>query len=166
MTKEQAREILVNATFSDEWQGNEELTTAYHMAIKSLEQEPSEDCVSREQAIVQLSIDLSEIELPRIKDSLDKLSPVTPAQRWIPLVWDEYPTVDIDGNDDWVYAVDYNTPMPKEDEWVLITDEDQNVRIVQYDGYDFGDYVREHILAWQPLPQPYEEKRGSENDRQ
>lgn len=46
----------------------------------------SDDCVSREQAIVQLSIDLSEIELPRIKDSLDKLPPVTPTRKvgkWI-----------------------------------------------------------------------------------
>ena len=39
MTKEEAIDILVNATFSDGWQGNEELTTAYHMAIKALEQD-------------------------------------------------------------------------------------------------------------------------------
>ena len=76
---------------------------------------------------------------------------------WIPLVWDEYPTVDSEGNDDWVYSVDYSVPMPKEDEWVLITDENHNVRIVQYDGYDFGDYVREHILAWAHSPMPYKD---------
>ncbi len=76
---------------------------------------------------------------------------------WIPLVWDEYPTVDMDGNDDYVYAVDYSVPMPKEDEWVLITDENYNVRTVQYDGYDFGDYVREEILAWAHLPIPYKD---------
>lgn len=76
---------------------------------------------------------------------------------WIPLIWDEYPTVDMDGNDDYVYAVDYSVPMPKEDEWVLITDENHNVRVVQYDGYDFGDYVREHILAWAPSPMPYKD---------
>ena len=40
MTREEAIDILVNATFSDEWQGNEDLTTAYHMAIEALEQEP------------------------------------------------------------------------------------------------------------------------------
>lgn len=39
MTKEEAIDILVNATFSDEWQGNEDLTTAYHMAIKAIEHE-------------------------------------------------------------------------------------------------------------------------------
>jgi uncharacterized protein (UPF0218 family) len=37
MTKEEAIKLLVNATYSDEWQGNEDLTTAHNMAIKSLE---------------------------------------------------------------------------------------------------------------------------------
>ena len=39
MTIKEAIDILVNATFSDEWQGNEDLTTAYHMAINALEHE-------------------------------------------------------------------------------------------------------------------------------
>ncbi len=40
MTREEAIKLLVNATYSDEWQGNEDLTTAHNMAIKALEQEP------------------------------------------------------------------------------------------------------------------------------
>ena len=44
MTKDEAITILSNATFSDEWQGNEELTTAYHMAMEALEQEPIIQC--------------------------------------------------------------------------------------------------------------------------
>ena len=36
MTREEAIKLLVNATFSDEWQGNEDLTTAYNMAIEAL----------------------------------------------------------------------------------------------------------------------------------
>lgn len=43
MTREEAIKLLVNATYSDEWQGNEDLTTAHIMAIKALEQEPCED---------------------------------------------------------------------------------------------------------------------------
>lgn len=93
-----------------------------------------------------------------IYHGIESLPPVRPTQNWIPLVWDEYPTVDSDGNDDYVYAVDYSVPMPKEDEWVLVTDENHSVVKVQYDGYDFGDYAREDILAWSPLPKPYEEK--------
>ena len=37
MTREEAIKLLVNATYSDEWQGNEDLTTAHNMAIKALE---------------------------------------------------------------------------------------------------------------------------------
>ena len=36
------------------------------------------DCISREQAIIKLSHDLSEVELPRIKESLDDLPSVYP----------------------------------------------------------------------------------------
>ena len=37
MTREEAIKLLVNATYSDEWQGNEDLTTAHNMSIKALE---------------------------------------------------------------------------------------------------------------------------------
>ncbi len=36
MTNEEAIELLVNATYSDEWQGNERLTEAQHLAISAL----------------------------------------------------------------------------------------------------------------------------------
>ena len=39
MTNERAIELLVNATYSEKWQGNEQLTKAQHMAIEALEQE-------------------------------------------------------------------------------------------------------------------------------
>ncbi len=40
MTNEQAIEILANARYADDLQGNEDLTTAHYMAIKALEQAP------------------------------------------------------------------------------------------------------------------------------
>lgn len=40
MTREESIELLVNATYSDEWQGNEQLTKANLMEIEALEQEP------------------------------------------------------------------------------------------------------------------------------
>lgn len=40
MTREEAINKLVNARYADEFQGDEELTTAHLMAIKALEQEP------------------------------------------------------------------------------------------------------------------------------
>ncbi len=37
MNRAEAIKLLVNATYSEEWQGNENLTTAHNMAIKALE---------------------------------------------------------------------------------------------------------------------------------
>lgn len=48
MTREEAIKLLVNATYSDEWQGNEDLTTAHNMAIKALEQESVLDKIEEE----------------------------------------------------------------------------------------------------------------------
>lgn len=36
MTREEAIKLLVNATYSEEWQGNEDLTIAHNMAIEAL----------------------------------------------------------------------------------------------------------------------------------
>ena len=40
MTNEQAIEILANARYADDLQGNEELTTAHYMAIEALKTQP------------------------------------------------------------------------------------------------------------------------------
>ena len=117
----------------------------FQMAIKALEQQPSEDCVSREQAIVQLSIDLSEIELPRIKDSLDKLAPVTPAQSWIPV----------------------SERLPENEGLYLVSVENDHLRHYSKTCWFNSHrnwFSRQDVIAWQPLPKPYEEKRGNEND--
>jgi hypothetical protein len=39
MTNEEAIKLLVNATYSDEWQGNNDLQTAMHLAISALERD-------------------------------------------------------------------------------------------------------------------------------
>ena len=39
MTREEAIKLLVNAIYSDEEQGNEDLTTVHNMAIKAPEKE-------------------------------------------------------------------------------------------------------------------------------
>lgn len=44
MTREEAIKLLVNATYSDEWQGNEQLTKANLMAIEALKAEPIVRC--------------------------------------------------------------------------------------------------------------------------
>lgn len=39
MGPKEAIQLLVNATYSEEWQGNEQLTKAHHMAIDALERQ-------------------------------------------------------------------------------------------------------------------------------
>lgn len=57
MTKNEAINLLVNATYSDEWQGNEDLTMALEMAIKALEPKPFEKFKSTEEHISFLAGD-------------------------------------------------------------------------------------------------------------
>lgn len=68
MTREEAIKLLANATYSDEWQGNEDLTTAYNMAIKALEQEPCEDAVSRANLLKQFEDRFIELQKAHRKD--------------------------------------------------------------------------------------------------
>lgn len=80
MTREEAIKLLVNATYSDEWQGNEDLTTAYHMAIQALEHPvrnvvaivPCGDTISR-QAVLDQTYLWSKDEFLRVTNPFDYL---------------------------------------------------------------------------------------------
>lgn len=56
MTREEAIELLVNATYSDEWQGNDDLQTAHNMAIEALKQEPCDDAISRQAVLDAIDV--------------------------------------------------------------------------------------------------------------
>ena len=89
----------------------------------------------------------------KVMDTIRNLivPPVTPTQRWIPIS---------------------KTTQPKENEAVLITYKFSGKRITtkayrQSNGWEFenGGWIpNELVVAWQPLPQAYEEKRGDENE--
>lgn len=83
MTREEAINKLVNARYADEFQGDEELTTAHFMAIKSLEQEPCEDAISRELIKKELlklwnSDGDKDYCMETLRDFIDELPSVTP----------------------------------------------------------------------------------------
>lgn len=95
MTREEAIHKLVNARYADEFQGDEELTKAHLMAIKALEQEPCEDCISRD-AVIKHICEYKECYKDECKGRLYKrcwdiqwvydLPPVTPQRNtryWI-----------------------------------------------------------------------------------
>lgn len=73
MTREEAIKLLVNAIYSDEFQGNEDLTTAYSMAIKSLEQETCDDAVSRQAVLNTLNNMDSTLDENRTVESYKEL---------------------------------------------------------------------------------------------
>ena len=47
MTREEAIKLLVNATYSDEWQGNEQLTKENLMAIEALSERSAPRCKAK-----------------------------------------------------------------------------------------------------------------------
>ncbi len=121
----------------------DELYEAMDMAIKALEQQPCEDCISREEAIKQCGFGMTDL---LIADCLRRLPSVTPQQpRWIPV----------------------SERLPKENEHIgnvwkyyLIQDEygDMHVAHLSNVGWipmDSLKAIGDEVIAWQPLPQPY-----------
>lgn len=116
-----------------------------------------DDCVSREQALLALTgINLHLMNAEELIVLFDKrikaLPPITPTQRWIPV----------------------SEKLPEDRNIVLVTaywHETYQVMEASYYGdglwwcvpfNNCGDHMKKlNPKAWQPLPQPYEEKRGN-----
>lgn len=152
------------------WQGNEDLTTAYLMAMEALEQEPScrntrqVDLISRQDAIDALD-DIHYTDRQdwwAVLSTVENLPPVQPKRgKWIPV----------------------SERLPEEDEDVLVTvyfrglkQKHKNgwndhikpcyyVDIAKHIGGDWQSLSDEYkvslhrhvVIAWKPLPEPYKE---------
>lgn len=154
MTKAEAIELLVNATYSEEWQGNEKLTKAQHMAIEALEREPSEDCISRQNTLDAL---------------YDKGSSMTAWGEVLAMKWsdiqkciEQLPSAE-QKHGKWIPVTE---SLPEEGLTVLIFTEVGDIELGQrldnkweWLAESISDYwtVSERVIAWQPLPEPYEE---------
>lgn len=80
MTREEAIKLLVNATYSDEWQGNEDLTTAHNMAIEALEQET----VSRESYDHEFFLRKElEVKIARLENTIKELEQGQKTGQWV-----------------------------------------------------------------------------------
>lgn len=150
MTREEAKVILKsfmeNPLFSD----IPKVCRAFDMAIKALEQEScntprndlattSQDCISRQAVLNTLfykSDNNCEVVLNKeLRDRIKALPHVTPTQKWIPV----------------------SERLPERDGWYLISLGDKTYGGVDVDMYCKG-WVKygTHVLAWMPLPEPYE----------
>ena len=151
MTREEAIKLLVNATFSDEWQGNEDLTTAYRMAIEALKKEPCEDVISRRAVLEQINCWIGSGEYRYtnatyyLTERVKHISSVKPQEsKWIP-VSERLPEESLNSVIGWdAYR--------------------ERCVFVQYLDGQFqitGKPESFDIKAWMPLPEPY--KAESEN---
>lgn len=128
------------------------LAQSYEKTINKLtkaiaEQQPSDDCVSRA-SVKEL---FQEGCVMGMYDFLgfDDLPPVTPTQSWIPV----------------------SERLPKESDGAVLITVNGEVNTGRYSEFsntwykgDMRGVGGDDPIAWQLLPKPYEEKRGSEND--
>ena len=144
MTKDEAKGNLIHAIRWNDMPQKE----ALEMAIEALEQEPCEDCISREDAR-ELMYHKQE---PLDEYDLDSLPSVIPMSRWIPV----------------------SERLPEEREWYLAVFKEIDTgfqlipRVADYIGngenewriIDEDGLVQEYrcileCVAWMPLPEPY-----------
>ncbi len=125
--------------------------------IKALKQQTSDDCVSRAELLKKYEDRFIELQKARQQDkqlgvnwcinTLKDTPPVAPTQKWIP-VSERLPEEETDvlicnaNGDIEISRGSHSTEMKNEFIWYT-------------SGWRFGK-----VIAWQPLPKPYEEKRG------
>ena len=153
MTKEEAIEWLKSLNYCD-GEETQEVAQAIEMGIDTLEQQPSDDCVSR-QAVLDCLTATGLKKFDFILDAREKvnnLPPVTPIQRWIP-VSERLPKPN-------TAVLTYISTGPSETFCLAYWNDIQNYW-EDWIGYKSIEKDRGYkVLAWQPLPKPYEEKRG------
>ena len=136
MTREEA---IGNIRHAIRWNDMSE-KEALDMAIKALEQEPCEDCISRQAVLNLINADW---KYEGLEEDVSSLSPVTPQPKtgWIPV----------------------SERLPEKNVWVLVTVEQSGNRhqeIMRRDKYieawtdNIDNYIDE-VIAWMPLPEPY-----------
>ena len=109
------------------------------------------DAISRENAIIRISWDFPTLEISKVKESLDKLPPVTPQPKWIP-VGERLPKIAD------VYRVTRYYPNN-------VMNPNYLVDACFFDGSNtwYNDNRINHerdyannVIAWQENPEPYE----------
>lgn len=166
MTIEKAIKLLANATYSEEWQGNEDLQTAHNMAIEALKQET----VSREsyeheyflrkefeRKIAKLEKTIEELEQEQHEDRVSRAEAMTEiqmnARRYTlakefggmgQVEWSDY-LISIKDALDILRKLPPITPAFN---WIPVSErlpEQAGEYLVTYRPYHWGETFREHI---------------------
>jgi len=139
MTREEAIDLLDNLIGMVEDNHNSDYDTALQMGIKALEQEPCEDCISRQAVLEYIEGSWAELghssENELVCQDIKEMPPVTPQPKWIPV----------------------SERLPNFNDIVLASaDSDYDelrVILTVYGGEEF--WFNGKIKAWMPLPKPY-----------
>lgn len=158
MIPEEARKIIKQ--FRDRQGNSSDDIEALDMAIKELDQQPCEDCISREALLEELGEEPfnwndSPEEFQEVRDyqwfkSLVENAPsVAPETRWVPV----------------------SERLPKEGMAVLVwCPERKNIYCACYEEkqwWIFGAYFKKielDVIAWMPLPEPYVDDKEVADD--
>ena len=142
MTNKEAIKLLVNATYSDEWQGNEDLTTAHNMAIDSLER--SEKFRQKAEVVIsQLRSDRDRLEeshrwVPVSERLPEEDGKYLTTVKGIGLVYNEIRCFSKN-----LYEVnEYEFCDKKGPGWYFF-------------DHEYGDIEETNVIAWMPLPKPF-----------
>ena len=177
MTNEEAIQILKQYLDMDS-EVNSEYLEAQRMAIKALEQQPCDDCISKAEVIDIINFEDewlfdanshnadTKIAFSTIKSKISEMPSVTPKARWIP-VSERLP------EEDGEYLVCYEEGYRKDydfDEVGIapfeVDCEGFGYWQPHYDKSTFGyldsDWTEISVIAWQPLPEPYKEENNGE----
>lgn len=129
---------------------------ALELAIKALEQEPCDDVVSREAAIKHLTKARMLGDSRPMTEIFAELPPVTQKSGvWIPVserLPEDYKTVIASVDRGYVYP---EARYSKEDGWEWAYEA----------GANYWPKIESDVIAWMPLPDPYEPQERSKNDK-
>lgn len=168
MNREEAKKILEEVKILDDsmYQYNKTYLQALDMAIKALERQPCEDCISREEALKNqfTAYDHAGVEYKVILAEMLKILPsVQPKAKteWIPIKTrplTEEEKTEMGTESDYMY----DCPLPENGEEVEVTthlgDVTMDIFCRESGGCYFENYCDDgDVLAWRHKPEPYKE---------
>ena len=151
---EQLKHMKVFIGYDAESPMVKEMQSALELAIKALEQEPCEDCISRAQAL-HACCDEWNKDYKAIMKSIRQLPSVTPQPRWIP-VSERLP----EANGRYVVTRGLNACGALWNRVYIVNYSDlmglKSEKIWWSGNVGKSDFERiDDVIAWMPLPEPY-----------
>jgi hypothetical protein len=144
------KQDIQNSKRNISYRHNEVGIEALELAIKALEQQPSEDCISRAESL-HACCDEWNKDYKAIMKSIRQLPSVTPQPRWIP-VSERLPETD------GTYLTYIENPYDNELSYVMICN------YINPKWFPVDETASSNVIAWMPLPQPYKAESEANTD--